>query len=125
VRPEENSELVTFTSGRVFLPRVAHGGHCCASCSPSSWTTWALIARYAAAMDSRDVGRMVPSLPRWSAGTVYEFAPEAEAVLRLLVDGRTVDLATLADTAGLDVATVAGLVQELVTGQAAVVGSLL
>jgi hypothetical protein len=46
-------------------------------------------------------------------------------VLRPLVDGRTVDLATLADTAGLDVDDVAGLVQALVAGQAAVVGSLL
>lgn len=60
-----------------------------------------------------------------AAGNVYEFAPAAEAVLRPLVDGRTVDLATLAETAGLALEGVAGLVQELVAGQAATVGSLL
>ncbi|MCX4404390.1 hypothetical protein OG840_22525 [Streptomyces sp. NBC_01764] len=53
-----------------------------------------------------------------SAGSVYEFAREAGAVLRLLVDGRTVDLAALADTAGLALEDVVGLVQELVAGQA-------
>ncbi|MER6406274.1 cupin domain-containing protein [Streptomyces viridosporus] len=114
-----------------------------------------LIARYRTAMDGQDVGRMVPSLPYIdtipadgslrvrlttaravletgqdtvtlsAAGSVYEFAPAAEAVLRPLVDGHTVDLATLADTAGLDLQDVAGLVQELVAGQAATVGSLL
>lgn len=60
-----------------------------------------------------------------AAGSTFEFAPEAEAVLRPLVDGRTVDLAALAETVGLDVEDVAGLVQELVAGQAATVGSLL
>ncbi|MFB7509821.1 winged helix domain-containing protein [Streptomyces broussonetiae] len=60
-----------------------------------------------------------------AAGTVYEFAPEAEAVLRPLVDGRTVDLATLAETASLALEDVAALVQELAAGQAAKVGSLL
>ncbi|MFF8676046.1 winged helix domain-containing protein [Streptomyces sp. NPDC015242] len=114
-----------------------------------------LLARYRSAMDGQAVGRMVPSLPYIdgipadpylrvrlttaravldvgddaatlsAAGTVYDFAPEAEAVLRPLVDGRTVDLATLADTAGLALEDVAGLIQELVAGQAAVVGSLL
>ncbi|MFC9686456.1 JmjC domain-containing protein [Streptomyces sp. NPDC056948] len=114
-----------------------------------------LIARYRAAIDGQAVGRMVPSLPYIdglpadphlrvrlttaravleagedavtlsAAGTVYEFAPAAEAVLRPLVDGRTVDLATLAETAGLALEDVAVLVQELVAGQAAVVGSLL
>jgi hypothetical protein len=52
-------------------------------------------------------------------------APAAEAVLRPLVDGRTMDLAALAATAGLDVEDAAGLVQELVAGQAATAGSLL
>ncbi|MFJ3310301.1 winged helix domain-containing protein [Streptomyces sp. NPDC086549] len=115
----------------------------------------ALIARYRAAMDGQAVGRMVPSLPYIdgipadlhlrvrlttvravmgvgedavtlsAAGAVYEFAPEAEAVLRPLVDGRTEDLAALADAAGLSLENVAGLVRELVAGQAAVVGSLL
>lgn len=56
---------------------------------------------------------------------LFEFAPAAEAVLRPLVEGGTVDLATLADAAGLDVEDVAGLVQELVAEQAATVGSLL
>ncbi|MFD5272146.1 winged helix domain-containing protein [Streptomyces sp. NPDC058335] len=60
-----------------------------------------------------------------AAGSTFEFAPEAEAVLRPLVAGRTVDLAALAETAGLPVEDVAGLVQELVAGQAATVGSLL
>ncbi|MFJ8509631.1 hypothetical protein [Streptomyces avermitilis] len=46
-------------------------------------------------------------------------------MLRPLVDGRTVDLAMLAETVGLDVEDVAGLVQELVAGQAARAGSLL
>ncbi|MCX4537987.1 hypothetical protein [Streptomyces sp. NBC_01669] len=46
-------------------------------------------------------------------------------MLRPLVDGRTVDLGALADTAGLDLEAVTGLVQELVAGPAAVVGSLL
>ncbi|MGW4735150.1 JmjC domain-containing protein [Streptomyces shenzhenensis] len=114
-----------------------------------------LIARYRAAMDGQAVGRMVPSLPYidgipahphlrvrlttaravmetdevvvtlFAAGNRYEFAPEVEAVLRPLVDGRTVDLATLADTAGLALEDVVGLVQELVAGQAAAVGILL
>jgi hypothetical protein len=114
-----------------------------------------LLARYRAAMDGQAVGRMVPSLPYAdgipadprlrvrmttaravletgedmvtlsAAGSVFEFAPEAEAVLRPLVDGRTVDLGALAETAGLGLEDVAGLVQELVAGQAAVVGSLL
>ncbi|MFE7765362.1 winged helix domain-containing protein [Streptomyces sp. NPDC057438] len=60
-----------------------------------------------------------------AAGSTFEFAPEAEAVLRPLVDGRTVYLAALAETDGLDVEDVAGLVQEPVAGQAATVGSLL
>ncbi|MFF5256859.1 JmjC domain-containing protein [Streptomyces leeuwenhoekii] len=114
-----------------------------------------LLARYRAAMDGQDVGRMVPSLPSIdaipaegslrvrlttaravletgedvvtlsAAGSTYEFAPAAEAVLRPLVDGRTVDLATLAETAGLALEDVAGLIQELLAGQAATVGSLL
>ncbi|MCO8303639.1 cupin domain-containing protein [Streptomyces sp. RKCA744] len=114
-----------------------------------------LIARYRAAMDGQAVGRMVPSLPYIdgipadphlrvrlttaravletgedavtlsAAGSTYEFAPAAEAVLRPLVDGRTMDLATLAETAGLALEDIAGLVQELVAGQAATVGSLL
>ncbi|MER5601672.1 cupin domain-containing protein [Streptomyces sp. NPDC002265] len=114
-----------------------------------------LLARYRTAMDGQAVGRMVPSLPHIdavpadgalrvrlttaravldigedtvtlsAAGNTFEFAPEAEAVLRPLVDGRTVDLAALADIAGLAMDDVAGLVQELVAGQAATVGSLL
>ncbi|MFE4758265.1 winged helix domain-containing protein [Streptomyces mirabilis] len=104
---------------------------------------------------NQSVGRMVPSLPYIdavpvdgglrvrlttaravldvgddtvtlsAAGSTFEFAPAAEAVLRPLVDGRTVDLAALADAAGLVLEDVAGLVQELVAGQAATVGSLL
>ncbi|MFI2206995.1 winged helix domain-containing protein [Streptomyces sp. NPDC020192] len=115
----------------------------------------ALIARYRDAMDGQAVGRMTPSLPHVdgiptdshlrvrlttaravretgedavilpAAGNTYEFAPEVEAVLRPLVDGRTADLAALADAAGLDAPSVVALVQELVAGQAAVVGSLL
>ncbi|MGW7673799.1 winged helix domain-containing protein [Streptomyces sp. NPDC054775] len=115
----------------------------------------ALLARYRDAMDGQAVGRMVPSLPYIdtvpvdgglrvrlttaravlevgedaltlsAAGSTFEFAPAAEAVLRPLVDGRTVDLAALADAAGLALEDVAGLVQELVAGQAATVGSLL
>ncbi|MFE9354893.1 JmjC domain-containing protein [Streptomyces olivaceoviridis] len=103
-----------------------------------------LLARYRTAMDGQAVGRMVPSLPHidavpvdgglrvWlttaravldvgedtvtlsAAGSTFEFAPEAEAVLCPLVDGRTVDLAALADTAGLALEDVAGLIQELV-----------
>ncbi|MGW1533855.1 JmjC domain-containing protein [Streptomyces aureus] len=114
-----------------------------------------LLARYQTAMDGQAVGRMMPSLPYvdavpvdaslrvWlttaravlevgedvvtlsAAGTAYDFAREAEAVLRPLVDGRTMDLAALADTAGLALEDVVVLVQELVAGQAAVVGSLL
>ncbi|MFD9121572.1 winged helix domain-containing protein [Streptomyces bottropensis] len=60
-----------------------------------------------------------------AAGSTFEFAPAAEAVSRPLVDGRTMDLAALAEAAGLDVEDVAGLVQELVVGQAAMVGNLL
>lgn len=60
-----------------------------------------------------------------AAGGTYEFALASEAVLRPPADGRTVDLGALADTAGLDLEAVTGLVQELVAGQAAVVGSLL
>ncbi|WP_202919906.1 winged helix domain-containing protein [Streptomyces adustus] len=56
---------------------------------------------------------------------MFEFAPAAEAVLRPLVDGRTVGLATLADTAGLAIEDIVGLVQELVAGRAATAGSLL
>ncbi|MDX2993364.1 ribosomal protein uL16 3-hydroxylase [Streptomyces scabiei] len=114
-----------------------------------------LLARYRVAMDGQAVGRMVPSLPYIdtvpvdgalrvrlttaravldvgedtvmlsAAGSTFEFAPAAEAVLRPLVDGRTVDLAGLAETAGLALEDVVGLVQELVAGQAATVGSLL
>lgn len=114
-----------------------------------------LISRYTKAMDGRAPGRMVPSLPYVgpvpadgdlrvrlttaravlevsddavtlaAADNAYEFAPAAEPVLRPLVDGQTVALATLAAAADLDVTAVAGLVQELVTGQAAVVGNLL
>ncbi|MDX3697615.1 hypothetical protein PV726_47035 [Streptomyces europaeiscabiei] len=114
-----------------------------------------LLARYRAAMDGQAVGRMVPSLPYIdgvpvdgglrvrlttaravlevgedavtlsAAGSTFVFAPAAEAVLRPLVDGRTVDLAALAGMAGLALEDVAGLVQELVAGQAATVGSLL
>ncbi|PAM98051.1 hypothetical protein CJI59_30905 [Streptomyces sp. Alain-F2R5] len=114
-----------------------------------------LIDRYRAAMDGQATGRMTPSLPYINgipadgslqvrlttargvldagadavtlaaAGTVYEFAPEAEAVLQPLVEGRTVDLATLAGTAGLALEDVAALVQELIAGQAATVGSML
>ncbi|MFD7608601.1 hypothetical protein ACFWAN_51175 [Streptomyces mirabilis] len=43
-------------------------------------------------------------------------------MLRPLIDGRTVDLATLADTAGLALEDVVELVQGLVAGQAAVAG---
>lgn len=68
-----------------------------------------------------EVGEDVGTLS--AAGST--FAPAAEAVLRPLVDGRTVDLATLADTAGLALEDVVGLVQGLVAGQAAVLGSLL
>ncbi|GAA3312201.1 hypothetical protein GCM10020295_83420 [Streptomyces cinereospinus] len=105
-------------------------------------------------MDGRAPGRMVPSLPYVgpvpadgdlrvrlttaravlevsddavtlaAADNAYEFAPAAEQVLRPLVDGQTVALATLAAAADLDVTAVAGLVQELVTGQAAVVGNM-
>ena len=57
--------------------------------------------------------------------SAFDVAPAAEAVLRSLVDGRTVDLAALADAAGLAQADVVGLVQELVIGHAAVVGGLL
>ncbi|WP_234329356.1 MULTISPECIES: cupin domain-containing protein [unclassified Streptomyces] len=107
-----------------------------------------LLARYRAAMVGQAVGRMVPSLPYIdtvpvdgalrvrlttaravldvgedtvtlsAAGTVYEFAPEVEAVLRPLTDGRTVDLATLADAAGLALEDVAALVRELVEARA-------
>ncbi|MFE9677166.1 aldo/keto reductase [Streptomyces sp. NPDC006259] len=86
-----------------------------------------LLARYRTAMDGQAVGRMVPSLPYIdgtsadpgprvrlttaraaleigedavtpsAAGSTFEFAPATEAVLRPLVDGRTVDLATLAE----------------------------
>jgi hypothetical protein len=56
---------------------------------------------------------------------MFEFALEAKVVLRPLVVGRTVNLAVLADTAGLDLEGVAGLVQELVAVQAATVGHLL
>ncbi|MGY1503598.1 winged helix domain-containing protein [Streptomyces sp. QTS52] len=115
----------------------------------------ALLARCRAVMDGQAVGRMAPSLPYIdtvpadgglrvrlttaravldvgedtvtlsAAGSTFEFAPAAEAVLRPLVDGRTVDLATLAYTAGLALEDVIGLVQELIAGQAATVGSLL
>lgn len=46
-----------------------------------------------------DVGEDAVTLS--AAGAVYDFAPAAETVLRPLVDGRTVDLAALADAAGL------------------------
>jgi hypothetical protein len=112
-----------------------------------------LITRYTAALDGQDPGRMAPSLPYVgtvpadgdlrvrlttaravldvdddavtlaAAGNTYEFAPAAEPVLRPLVDGETVALATLAAAADLEVESVAGLVQELVAGQAATVGS--
>jgi hypothetical protein len=114
-----------------------------------------LIDLYTKAMDGRAPGRMAPSLPHVAgipadgglrvrlttaravlevgedavtlaaAGCEYEFAPAAEKVLRPLVDGESMTLATLAGAAGLDVESVAGLVQELVAGQAAVVGSML
>ncbi|MGW2779556.1 winged helix domain-containing protein [Streptomyces olivaceoviridis] len=58
-----------------------------------------------------DVGEDTVTLS--AAGSTFEFASEAEAVLRPLVDGRTVDLATLTDTAGLTLGGIAGLVQEL------------
>jgi hypothetical protein len=70
-----------------------------------------------------DVGEDTVTLS--AAGSTFEFAPEAEAVLRPLVDGRTVDLAALAETAGLSLEDVVGLVRELVAGQAVTVGSLL
>lgn len=113
-----------------------------------------LLARHPAAMDGRAAGRMVPSLPYIdaipaegslrvrlttaravletdedavmlsAAGSTYECAPAAEAVLRSLVDGRTTDLATLAETAGPALEDVAELLQELVAGQAAAVGEI-
>ncbi|WP_205614339.1 winged helix domain-containing protein [Streptomyces dangxiongensis] len=70
-----------------------------------------------------DVGEDVVTLS--AAASMFEFALAAEAVLRPLVAGRTVDLAGLAETAGLDVEDVAVLLQELVAGQAPTVGSLL
>lgn len=113
-----------------------------------------LLARYAAAMDGRSVGRLAPSLPYVggvpadpglrvrlttaravltttddtvvlaAAGSEYEFAPAAEPVLRPLVDGLVLTLADLATAAGLPVDDVAALIGELVVGQAAVVGNL-
>lgn len=112
-----------------------------------------LMTRYAAAMDGRALGRLAPSLPHLeqvpadrrltvrmttaravltttddavvlvAAGAEYEFAPAAERVLRPLVNGQSLTLADLADTAGLPVEDVAALVGELVRGQAAAVGT--
>ncbi|MFH8342887.1 winged helix domain-containing protein [Streptomyces sp. AM6-12] len=73
----------------------------------------------------RRIEAVLHTLTLSAARSTFEFAPEAEAVLRPLIDGRTVDLAALADTAGLALEDVVGLVQELVAGQAATVGSLL
>ncbi|MFF1278235.1 winged helix domain-containing protein [Streptomyces marokkonensis] len=82
-----------------------------------------LRVRLSTARAVLDVSENAVTLP--AAGAVYEVAPEAEAVLRPLVDGRTVDLAALEETAGLALDDVAGLIQELVAGQAATVESLL
>ncbi|MFJ9854828.1 cupin domain-containing protein [Streptomyces sp. NPDC101150] len=107
-----------------------------------------LLVRFTADLDGKYVGRMAPSLPYVdsvpadpglrvrmtttrasltatdgtvhlaAAGTVYEFAREAGPALRALVDGGEHTLGDLAETAGLDVGDVAGLVHELVQGQA-------
>ncbi|MFE0047590.1 cupin domain-containing protein [Streptomyces albireticuli] len=114
-----------------------------------------LLARYTRAVDARAPGRMAPSLPHLdgvpadrglrvrmttaravldttsdavlltAAGATYEFAPAAGPVLRPLVEGHARTLGELADAAGLDVADVAGLVQELVEGQVVAVCELL
>ncbi|MFV8131922.1 cupin domain-containing protein [Streptomyces syringium] len=113
-----------------------------------------LLARYTAAMDGQSIGRLLPSLPYpdgvpadpdlrvrmttartvltttsdavllAAAGSVYEFAPVAEPVVRALADGHSLTLGELADTAGLSVTDIAGMVHELVKGQAAAVGEL-
>ncbi|WP_162889888.1 hypothetical protein [Streptomyces olivoreticuli] len=60
-----------------------------------------------------------------AAGSVYEFDPAAGPALRALVDGRECPLGELADaagvSAGVSVADIAGLVCELVAGQAATI----
>ncbi|MEV6742457.1 winged helix domain-containing protein [Streptomyces sp. NPDC051104] len=90
------------------------------------WITWFTDCATNAITGRHHAGASVAGPGTLSAaGSMYEFAPAAEAVLRPLIDGRTVDLATLAETAGLALEDVAGLVQELVVGQAATVGSLL
>ncbi|MGW2370338.1 cupin domain-containing protein [Streptomyces sp. NPDC001667] len=108
-----------------------------------------LLARYTADLDGQALGRMAPSLPYLdtvpadprlcvrmttaravltttedavhlaAAGSVYEFDPAAGPALRALVDGRECPLGELADAAGVGVADIAGLVRELIAGQAA------
>ncbi|KAB7833525.1 cupin domain-containing protein [Streptomyces mobaraensis] len=107
-----------------------------------------LIARYREHQDGQALGRMAPSLPHLgsipadhrlrvrmttaravltldedtahlqAAGSAYEFAPEAGPALQLLVDGGESTLGELADAAGVGVDDIAGLVQELIEGQA-------
>ncbi|MFI0914209.1 cupin domain-containing protein [Streptomyces abikoensis] len=111
-----------------------------------------LLTRYTADRDAQALGRMSPSLPYltevpaipgvrvWmttaravltvtedavrlaAGGTVYEFAPAAGPALRALVNGGVHTLDELARTAQVEVADIASLVQELVTGQVAAVG---
>ncbi|MEY9948394.1 cupin domain-containing protein [Kitasatospora sp. GAS1066B] len=56
-----------------------------------------------------------------AAGTEWEFADQAGPVLRALLTGEAATLAELADTAGLEIKDVAGLLSVLIKGQAAAV----
>ncbi|MEU3356082.1 cupin domain-containing protein [Streptomyces sp. NPDC037389] len=110
-----------------------------------------LIARYRAHQDGQALGRMSPSLPYLdgvpadprlrvrmttaravltldddtahlaAASHVYEFAPAAGPALQMLVGGGEHTLGELAAAAGVGVNDIAGLVQELVEGQAVAV----
>lgn len=110
-----------------------------------------LIDRYAAARDGADTGRTRTSLPTLgdippdpglrvrmttararlhtgpdtvtlaAAGTEWDFAPAAEPMLRLLVDGATVTVAQLAQAAGITAHDTAAVLTELVSGQAVTV----
>ncbi|UGQ14860.1 cupin domain-containing protein [Yinghuangia sp. ASG 101] len=111
-----------------------------------------LVARYSAAMDGLDPGRLHASLPHVTSvpadpgllirlttprarltandgivqleagGTCWDFAEPVAAILRPLVGGRTVSLAELAVLAGLPIEDVARVAGELVAAQVAAVG---
>ncbi|TJZ98421.1 cupin domain-containing protein [Actinacidiphila oryziradicis] len=113
----------------------------------------ALLARYTVARDATDAGRMRTSLPHLAGppadpvlpvqlttgracltetkasvtftanGQEWDFAPKVGPLLRRLLNGGPATLADLAEASGLTVEQAATVVGELVSGQAAALGT--